>query len=98
MVLASVPSAYVTSLPRWSWSGDLQLVLDNQHTVVRRVAPKQVDGVPAHRVFGAVKLQADPERIGKHVSVVQQSGRERVGFMRPDQSRSDTRHAREGRC
>lgn len=77
-------------LPEMVVVGDLQLVLDDQHTVVREVAPEQVDGVPAHRMLGAVKLQVNPERNGKDVGVVQQPRRERVSFMRPDGTRIDT--------
>ena len=70
-------------LPEMVVVGRRELVLDDQHAVVREVAPEEVERERSDRVLGNRQLEIDAEHVGEDVGVLEQPGREIVSLMHP---------------
>src|SRR4029453_13835971 len=73
-------------LPKVRMVSGLELVLDDQHGIVREVTADKVELVAA---YGCPELQVDAECFGEPVLILQEPGRERVCLMRPNEARID---------
>lgn len=63
--------------------GLLQLILDDDHAVVREVAAKKVQRKTSDRMLSHVQFEVHAQQVGEHVNVLQEPRGEIVCLMHP---------------